>query len=64
MQSNVGGSDKVARLVFGGLIVAVGVYYQSWWGALGLVPLLTAGISYCPAYSLMGFSSHKNPSDQ
>jgi hypothetical protein len=60
MKANVGGSDKAARFIFGGLIIAVGVYYQSWWGAIGLVPLLTASVSYCPAYSLLGFSSDKN----
>lgn len=63
MKANVGGSDKVARFVLGGLIIAVGVYYGSWWGALGLIPLITGTLSYCPAYSLLGFSSHKTPND-
>lgn len=63
MKANVGGSDKVARFVLGGLIISVGVYYGSWWGALGLIPLITGTLSYCPAYSLLGFSSHKTPND-
>lgn len=63
MKANVGGSDKVARFVFGSLIIAVGVYYGSWWGLLGLIPLVTGTVGYCPVYSLMGFSSQHTPSD-
>lgn len=57
MQCNVGKVDKVIRIVAGLGIIGAGYYYGSWWGAVGLVPLITAVISWCPAYSLVGIST-------
>jgi Ni,Fe-hydrogenase III small subunit len=59
MQCNVGKADKIIRVILGACIIAGGVYYQSWWGAIGAVPLLTAVMSWCPAYTLFGISSCK-----
>lgn len=57
MKHNVGGTDRVLRIIAGLVIVAAGFYFQSWWGALGLIPLLTGSISWCPVYLLFGISS-------
>ena len=57
MKKNVGGFDFVLRLIVGIAIIAWGYSTKSWWGALGLVPLLTALTGYCPAYSILGISS-------
>lgn len=57
MQANVGRTDKIIRLVAGLAIIAVGVYYQSWWGAVGIVPIATALINWCPAYAPFGIST-------
>lgn len=51
MTQNVGKTDKVIRLILGVAIVAWGFYAQSWWGLVGIVPLATASLSYCPLYS-------------
>ena len=59
MQANIGNTDRIARIILGALIIGAGFYYQSWWGALGLVPLLTAVIRWCPAYLPFGISSIK-----
>lgn len=59
MTKNVGGIDKTIRIIAGILIIAAGFYYQSYWGAIGLVPLLTALIGWCPPYALFGISSCK-----
>lgn len=59
MQRNVGGPDRVIRIVAGLAILAIGVWQQSWWGAIGLVPLLTALIGWCPVYVPAKFSSCK-----
>lgn len=59
MQCNVGNTDKVIRLVLGAAIIAAGVYYQSWLGAIGLVPIATALIGWCPAYLPFGISTCK-----
>jgi hypothetical protein len=57
MKTNVGNIDRKVRIIAGLLIIGLGVYFQSWWGVIGAVPLLTAFIRWCPAYSILGISS-------
>ncbi len=59
MKKNVGTADRVVRVVVGLVVVAAGWYFQSWWGAIGVVPLFTASIGWCPAYLPFGISSCK-----
>lgn len=59
MKPNVGKADKVVRYTLGILIIAGGIYYQSWWGVIGIVPILTAAISWCPIYAPFGISTVK-----
>ena len=59
MKKNVGSADRVFRVVLGLVIIAFGLIYQSWWGLLGLIPLLTAAFSWCPAYMPFGISTCK-----
>lgn len=57
-KSNVGGIDRVLRIVIGlALIALVFVGPQTPWGWLGLVPLLTGFMRTCPLYSLIGLST-------
>lgn len=56
---NVGGADRVVRVVVGVAIIAAGFYFKSWWGAVGLVPLVTAAIGWCPAYVPFGITTCK-----
>lgn len=60
MKCNIGKTDRIIRVVIGVCIVASGVYFQSWWGAIGVVPILTAAIGWCPAYQPFGISSCKS----
>jgi hypothetical protein len=60
MNANVGGIDKTLRIVAGVAIIAWGVMTQNYWGAIGLVPLGTALINWCPAYLPFGISSAKS----
>jgi len=60
MKANVGGIDKVLRIVVGlGVLSLVFLLEGSarWWGLVGLVPLLTGFIGWCPAYTLIGVST-------
>ena len=57
MKLNVGNIDRTVRIAAGGAIIGLGVYFESWWGAVGLVPLVTAFVRWCPAYSIFGISS-------
>jgi hypothetical protein len=68
MKANVGGSDRIVRIVVGlVLLAALAVLDGSvrWLGLIGIVPLLTGIFGYCPLYLLFGFSScplEKKPS--
>ncbi len=57
MKSNVGGIDRILRLLVGLALLGAGLYFKSWWGLIGLVPLLTAVFRFCPAYLPFGISS-------
>lgn len=57
MQTNVGSIDKVIRIIAGVAIIAAGVMYQNWWGAVGIVPLATALMGWCPPYSILGINT-------
>ena len=59
MQLNVGKPERVIRVIVGLGIIGAGVYYQSWWGAIGLVPVLTGILGWCPPYQLLGISTNK-----
>ncbi len=59
MKKNVGTTDKVVRVVLGLAIIALGIYYGSWWGLLGLILLATAAFSWCGLYALFGISTTK-----
>jgi hypothetical protein len=58
MTSNVGGIDRIARIVIG--LVLIGLSLSGTigiWGWLGVVPLATGAIGWCPPYALFGFST-------
>ena len=54
MKCNMGRGDRMARGILGVIIIAAGFYFQSWWGLVGLVPLFTAMVAWCPAYVPFG----------
>ncbi|AGW91028.1 DUF2892 domain-containing protein [Cupriavidus sp. DF5525] len=52
---NVGVADRVIRIVVGAALIAlVFVRPGTLWGWIGLVPLLTGVMGYCPVYRLYG----------
>ncbi len=58
MKQNVGGIDRVLRVVVGlALLAIVFVGPQTPWGWIGLVPLLTGLAGFCPIYPLAGFNT-------
>lgn len=59
MQANVGGADRMIRILLGSAIIVVGIVMKSWWGAIGLLPLLTGVLRCCPAYMPFGLSTCK-----
>lgn len=57
MQGNMGTIDRALRALVGVGIVAAGVYFKAWWGLVGLIPLATAAVGWCPAYLPFGLST-------
>jgi hypothetical protein len=58
MQANVGGMDKIARIVVGLALLAMTVVGpKTMWGLIGVVPLATGLLNFCPAYTLLGINS-------
>jgi Na+/proline symporter len=59
-QKNAHGFERVARIVVGlALLSLVFVGPQTLWGLIGLVPLFTGAIGFCPAYTLLGISTRR-----
>ncbi len=61
MKTNVGGIDRLLRLLLGLALLGTGIYFKSWWGLVGLVPVLTATFRFCPAYLPFGLSTCAMP---
>jgi len=57
MKSNVGGIDRILRYLVGLALLGAGLYFKSWWGLVGLLPILTATFRFCPAYLPFGLST-------
>ena len=57
MKSNVGGIDRVLRVVVGLALVAWALLGGPVWAWIGVVPVATGLFGFCPAYLLFGFSS-------
>ena len=62
MQKNVGGIDRILRIVVGVVLIAlVFVGPQTVWGWVGVIPLGTALIGWCPAYLPFGMKTCSVP---
>ena len=58
MKTNVGGIDRILRIVVGLVLIALAVTGTIGpWGWIGVVPLATGLLRTCPAYSLLGVNT-------
>lgn len=58
MKLNVGGIDRILRIVAGLVLIALAATgIIGIWGWIGIVPLLTGIFRFCPAYALFGMST-------
>jgi hypothetical protein len=60
MKANVGGIDRILRVLIGlGLLafLFLGEGAARWWGAIGVIPLVTALAGFCPIYTLLGLNT-------
>jgi hypothetical protein len=60
MKANVGSVDRALRILVGLVLVGLAATGTvGWWGWLGLVPLLTGLVGWCPPYAILGISTCK-----
>jgi len=64
MKSNMGNVDRIIRIVVGLIIIIWGFAVSSWWGLIGLIPLLTGLLNFCPLYKLLGISTNKSKKEE
>lgn len=57
MKTNVGGIDRVLRIVAGIALIAWALMGGPVWAWIGVVPLATGLLGSCPAYSLLGMNT-------
>ncbi len=60
MKGNVGNTDRIIRIVAGILVLSAVVLIDGnarWFGLIGIIPLATGLIGWCPAYSLLGMNT-------
>jgi len=58
MKTNVGTLDRILRVIVGIILISLAFFGpKTAWGWIGLLPLLTALIGYCPAYRLLGIGT-------
>ena len=56
MKANMNTANRVIRAVIGLAIIGAGIYYKNWFGAIGIIPILSSAIGYCPLCCTKGGS--------
>ena len=69
MTKNVGEVDRIIRVVVGLGLLSLILFLEGnarWWGLIGLGPIATATMGYCPPYAWLGISTcaKKDPVSQ
>ncbi|MEO7962800.1 MAG: DUF2892 domain-containing protein [Gemmatimonadaceae bacterium] len=63
MRRNVGGLDRALRITLGLVLLSLTIVGpQTTWGLLGLIPLATGLVGWCPLYGMLGINSCPRPS--
>lgn len=61
MIKNIGGIERFIRILAGLVLIGLAATGTvGWWGWLGLVPLATGLMGWCPPYSLLGINTCRN----
>ncbi|MCM2274373.1 MAG: DUF2892 domain-containing protein [Candidatus Didemnitutus sp.] len=64
MKPNIGFTDRIIRVILGVALLGAGYYFKSAWGFLGLVPIITAVVRFCPAYLPFGLNTCRPKHDE
>jgi len=57
MKTNMGSIDRGVRAVAGVILVVWALTSGPWWAWIGVIPLATAAIGFCPLYVPFGIST-------
>jgi Protein of unknown function (DUF2892) len=58
MKTNEGGLDRMLRIIVGLVLIALTLTGTiGLWGWIGLLPIATGLIGWCPAYTLLGINT-------
>ncbi|NQT98326.1 MAG: DUF2892 domain-containing protein [Candidatus Marinimicrobia bacterium] len=60
MRCNLGTADRMIRIITGAIIIGLGLYFDSWWGIIGLLPLLTGTFCWCALYVPLKINTNNN----
>ena len=64
MEQNIGSIDRIARIVIGIALIGFALLTNGpyhWFGLIGIVPLATAGLNWCPLYTVLGIRTCPMP---
>lgn len=62
MNRNMGQTDRIIRFAVGALLIVLALSgVIGAWGWIGIVPIATAALNFCPAYRLLGINTCKTP---
>jgi hypothetical protein len=60
MKKNIGNAERIVRVVLGlGILSLAFIGPKSPWAYLGILPVLTGAVGWCPPYSLFGISTRR-----
>lgn len=58
MKLNIGGTERILRIVVGLVLVGLAATGTiGWWGWLGVVLLATGALGWCPPYAILGINT-------
>lgn len=57
LAKNIGGFDKIIRIVVGALLILGAILGYGVWMWIGVVPLATGLLGSCPLYQLVGLNT-------
>ena len=62
MKANVGNLDRMLRIAAGIILLALVFVLKTgdslwWWGLIGIVPLATGLLKWCPMYTILGIKT-------
>lgn len=62
MQQNIGGAERTIRFVIGIALLSLVLFLDGgarWFGLLGLIPIITASVRWCPLWTIFKINTNK-----